>query len=734
MEQNDNEPTLTESQFHMIASLCFPLDDESNGGLFQETLRLLSLLPPTIFDHFPELSLIKSKIRTLPFHSPRLDINVVYKTIADQGHLGEHFLSAFISCPFQTKQYTFNAYDDYKALCFALSLRLLLLGKHEAKIKDMCDEIRQIALGKRAYVVPYLPDNPFNNLPDFEDLLVSLTEGESGAAANITTISINKLNHFKRPIQAALKGQSGYHVNRSSSLKQPGKKLINVSTQVDDNLYIQQITFPTKRSQAWEEEESRSETKRTLMAVDNQHSHQNIHTQKMVARAVASQVLKRELFLSSDISAMTRKELEVLLKHTTAELHRPEMKLLLLSLILGQSIEQIYTLQVERNADKQIIGVRRKHRLPTIKQPNKVKPLLCEIETSFIQPIPLALTQGLTDLKFNTLSTISVSTVISTINRKHHTHLTQVKVTRMFEQYAHIAGLNVFHVRILKGENIQAHPALYYLQFRVRDLIASYTQYLNVIDNSAKTDVDLKTCGIPSHCDAMIGSPLRLPDEVLSDLFNMLAKEVKRTRTHSRYSEESHNALTLYTQIILALSSGARPVTGWFGYRADYHLPTKEYWISDKAHRLEDNSRVVVLPQQAIHALAAYTDFLASARHHFRHSTPLLATRYQESLTSDAHLMFYRNNGELEEITPSAYQAKVADIFPLQPNWHRHHIRTLLNEHNISDEIAAAWMGHMTANTLSFASFSALSRRDMETVAILLERYLNELNLEVISW
>ena len=178
------------------------------------------------------------------------------------------------------------------------------------------------------------------------------------------------------------------------------------------------------------------------------------------------------------------------------------------------------------------------------------------------------------------------------------------------------------------------------------------------------------------------------------------------------------------------LATGYRPVSGWFGKRDDFHLLSKNYWIADKTSSIGDNSRCIVLPNIAINYLQAYIDYLRQAIIYHENQSPKIYHRYKDCLNNQAHFFFFRHDNNILEVLPSNYTHIIDSIFPMQPNWARHHIRSLLSKHNIAPELISAWMGHQDMAKPAFNAFSQLSRKQLQRISEIINQHFINIGLE----
>jgi integrase len=241
------------------------------------------------------------------------------------------------------------------------------------------------------------------------------------------------------------------------------------------------------------------------------------------------------------------------------------------------------------------------------------------------------------------------------------------------------------------------------------------------LDPSALTLFD----EIPSP--SSLGSPLFIETDVLSSLFSHLQSKLNSKQPKD---ECFHNNITIYTQLVLAIASGYRPVTGWFGKITHLSLQTGDYWVSDKESGIGDNSRVIKLPDITIKILDNYLSYCKRRVLQLANTQPELSLEYKRLLTGETHLFFYLRESQYEPCTPSNYTFFIDSVFPLQANWARHHARSLLTAKGVDTSVINAWMGHMNQSKRSFHEFSTLTRQHMVTISNILNEHLLEIGVE----
>ncbi|HEU0195598.1 MAG TPA: hypothetical protein VFQ88_00105 [Nevskiaceae bacterium] len=160
-----------------------------------------------------------------------------------------------------------------------------------------------------------------------------------------------------------------------------------------------------------------------------------------------------------------------------------------------------------------------------------------------------------------------------------------------------------------------------------------------------------------------------------------------------------HNALTLYTWLMLHWLTGVRPVDESIQL-AHYDAATGVLAVSDKDSDAYYASRVVWIPPIARQQIAAYLK-----------SVDALSTRGGQ--TYPAELFFVDEQaGEAIALTVDAVRQRLVD-YPYRLNAQRHFLRTNLRECGAPGQCVDALLGHGAAGQEPYAEHSAYSVRQL---------------------
>jgi hypothetical protein len=715
----------------------FPFDDSHNTLIATEVIRLCTIIREEYRDEFSEIPFLVSEAQKVQRPPASSNLHDIVISISNSKKLGVHYLPAFLSSNMLLTSYDRNKFDQYKALTFLSVARLSFIGTHQSKIEGICNDVRLFANGKRETMAAYLPDIEQLNFIQLVDAFKTLVDEENEDRPPKQVI--DKLNHYRRPYESTLNHSDGYTRNvTSSEFKKSGRleqgELKILDEEGEEGLFelIQFNESPKSTSHSWQKEDHHGESSRTTSVVNSYTQTQPSYaTGVFCAHAIQARIEKKDMSLACDIDSATTYEIGALVRYCMEQINTKSntlmpAKLLLVMLFSGSTHNQAKKLKSKRSSRRKPVGFCRKHKLPSQKQRAELLPLLSKTTEEFWLPLPQLVCQNLNSLTFSGVEEAELKELISHINKQHDTRLTLSKVSSYLRQKLSHENVDSTIISLLAGAPINTTPAVFYLQLSHGYLLQTYNRYLDFLSHltpnpSAFTLFD-ETPSISS-----LGSPLFLQTDVLSSLFSRLQSKLNLGQAKNEYF---HNDITIYTQLVLAIASGYRPVTGWFGKITHLSMQTGDYWISDKESGIGDNSRVIKLPDIAIKILNNYLDYCKRRELQLANINPNLSLEYQRLLKGETHLFFYLRENQYEPCTPSNYTFFVDAIFPLQANWARHHTRSLLSTKRVDSSVINAWMGHMNQSKRSFHEFSTLTRQHMVTVSHILHEHLLDIGVE----
>ncbi|WP_299018089.1 integrase [uncultured Photobacterium sp.] len=723
----------------------FPFSAYENAAIAEEVIRLCNLLASHHSNHFGELSFLLNE--SLDRKQPTsLSPELVLHKIADSRQLGVKYIPAFAASTLLRTSYDRAKFDQYKALTLLSITRLSFMGKHDAKVKAICDEVRLFANGQREAMAGYLPDINKYSFPELVKQFTQLTDREKSPIQS--TRIINQLEHYHRPYQASFQWSEGY--TRSVTTKQflqAGTLTVSPRQYLNDEgdslIEIKQLHFGPRKNEIWQDEDGLGNDSRSLTIVTSPSSiNKDYSLEVMKARAIQARIRKKNMHLPCDIYTFTNFEVACLIQACLKTIEvgdaneEGKAKLLMLMLLMGNTVEQVRKTKVQRSTHKSVCGFKRKHNLPTHKLRTELHPIIEKVSDNLSLPLSKLLTQGRNSFRFPDVGEKEIKAYLQAINRKHHTHITLTKISGHLKQKLSQEEIDPVIIEIICGTDIRAVPALFYTQLPYSSILHTYQRYIKFIASvSQKPELGILN-DVAAQDNMLIGSPLHIQTNILNSLFSHLNKQIKQSLHNPslKFSEECHNLVTLYTQLIMGLACGYRPVTGWFGKLEHFHLATGECWISDKEKSTGDCSRVIILPKTALEVLERYLTYVEQTAIHYGSANQTISFRYHSVLNSQEHLFFYREKDQIQETIPSAFIALVDPIFPLQPNWPRHHIRSLLLEKGIPSELISAWMGHQGTGKHAFNQFSHLDRKQMRKISQEINNHLIEIGIEGNIW
>jgi len=222
-----------------------------------------------------------------------------------------------------------------------------------------------------------------------------------------------------------------------------------------------------------------------------------------------------------------------------------------------------------------------------------------------------------------------------------------------------------------------------------------------------------------------VGSQLQVKPNVVQLLFEQLSNDIENVRLNNKKSMVNyHQQYTLYTLLLLFLSSGHRPVCEPFETVNIFNLKNKTIYISDKESRSELASRVLVLPNIAINQLEFYLDHLKQLAIFYKGSSTEMSALIEKSLNGDGYLFFFIKGRKIYAMTPAIMSTQLQNIFPIKLNWHRHFMRTQLRNRGVCAEFVNAWMGHLSQGESNFARFGGISMNNLRLLAKNIETLL----------
>lgn len=741
---NDEEIELNYNNVNIerCLELLFPpaFNSSDIAAIAKEILRLIELLKPQYKAIFYEHPFIISAAQKR-IVEPSSSLNAVLDKIKQAKCLGLDYLPAFICSTLERSSYNHEKFQQYKALTFVVAIRLLMMGQHSSAVKTVCDEVRQFAVGKRERLAAWLPDVFTHSFSSLIDELESLRE-ETEAKSETKQVS-QQLAKYHVPYRDSYQLKDGITRNVSSrEFNKHGVVFASSTDSLDDEsdtsvIELHEIRIKPNVNEDWQHEDAQTGQTRTHHQVTFQsHTPERNATDALQAKAIVERLVKKKMSLPCDIYLASSFEIKVFIKKCVQAIkqdHSETAKLLLYMLLFGNQSSQVRQMKPLR--DKQaIIGVKRYHTLPSQKIRSEIEPLVKSVSTILVLPVPELISLNIKSFKFKNVTDEDIAEFIKTINQTSRVHITLTKVTGFLTSKLKQEGVDPVLIELIKGSAPNELAALSYTQLDTEVILSTFKRYVRFLTVLSGCD-ELTLAQINTE-NQLIGSPLAIEPSLLKRLFSAIISQLNALNTSKGaiFTVTYHNLVTVYTAIVLALSSGYRPVTGWLGKLTDINLTTGHYWISDKENLIGDASRVVILPKLACKCLEQYLAYLEKAAFQVSNTHRSLYLRYQDAISGQGHLCFFRTDTGWSEVSPKTLAPIVDPIFPLQPNWHRHHIRSLLFNEGVHSDLIAAWMGHAEVSETPFAQYSCLSSRQLEQIADIIEQHLTSIKVEAVQY
>jgi hypothetical protein len=175
-----------------------------------------------------------------------------------------------------------------------------------------------------------------------------------------------------------------------------------------------------------------------------------------------------------------------------------------------------------------------------------------------------------------------------------------------------------------------------------------------------------------------------------------------RAKLRGRRSEsrvlEVHNAVALYTIVLLLWHCGARAVDE--PVELSLYNPANGFLgLSDKDTDTYYSSRVVWLPRLAQRQISAYWAHLATLRSVLGH----------DCVPEGEHLFLFDKNGKDVKLTQSVLKNALFGFYPYRLNAQRHFHRTMLRELGVPAQVIDAHLGHGAMGQEPYAAHSCFS-------------------------
>ena len=282
----------------------------------------------------------------------------------------------------------------------------------------------------------------------------------------------------------------------------------------------------------------------------------------------------------------------------------------------------------------------------------------------------------------------------------------------------------------LFGASLSHAVPLFYENMSAQAVFDAYEDWVDHL-NGLFTVAEHRFTVARPRTDDRVGSQLTPDLSIAGELLRNFRAVTEWNLSMGESFRDVHNLFVVYTYLVLSIGTGLRPVKQAFESFADYGELTKWYYILDKASRRAPAPRFVPVPSFAAKQLDYYRQYLLEIGNYLDHHAP--SRTYLEAVMANKAPYLFTLEGENRKpqpLTPEKVKKVLQDYLPLVLNFHRHTMRTELVKREVSDEVVQALMGHGDMGQEPHARYSALSMRDLEDAADIIEEVALELGLE----
>lgn len=353
--------------------------------------------------------------------------------------------------------------------------------------------------------------------------------------------------------------------------------------------------------------------------------------------------------------------------------------------------------------------------------------------------------------------------LLKELNKKHRTRLTNNKIQNYLTHRLIQDGRDQALINVLTNQPVNHLSALPYFNASQLDIYLCQSQFIEHLsslfcesdsslldsDSLASQFFDLPEDKEINYWDKRTGSVLAIDDNDLSPIIVNIKNKVLEDKANLKLTEnqslvEFHNSFMDYLYIMLAISTGYRPVKEPFGRLSHIDIRTKKYFISDKENHQQSHGRFIYLPDIVNAQIEKYIQFLERSSRLFNKLDHSLGDIYEGVLKSQIGLITYL---KADEVTATIRELKLTQSYILQRqtrfiklplNWPRHFIRSYKDieeglyspNHGIKGDrfghdVVSAWMGHADELGFDFYNrYSGLKRSEMKRFAEKLNQIL----------
>jgi hypothetical protein len=634
---------------------------------------------------------------------------------------------------------TINNEANAKILQFRIleaSLSLLRLDGYEETVRLALDAFRRIVTNKNNF---HILDSLHKSLtPKAEDFVYLIKNADVGKhhlqalATLLKEYELQKPSYKKKSRKTALQSDNESKVPEHNSVKS------GIQFEADEHVYNEYVVYKqSNRSTTVEKNETIADEKSAkkyyeFKLVAPEEVQTSLRLQSKIANSAAAAIQRREKQLVTEFRHLTQHEVSVLMNECTSCL-KDEIAFahLLVLLFLGRTIEQIVkennNISIGRNppfVDNVILQFQ--PNLPKHELKANLESLVERPNGSVLLILPKFLTDAVISLKARIaeppfIKVVLVdelikqlSSAISEINTKHKTRITLARIQNFMGYQLNVSGADATEVALLRGTAIEQEPGCSYYQVDVQKLVDLHSGYVSQLCKGTRYSIDV----LSKKTNLRAGSYLQIKIDKLGDLLYLLRDRAQGYSLNGWNDLELvHNTLTLYTLLILNISTGHRPVRHPFHSINCFDLQVGTVFISDKEVRSAQSARVIKLPDIALMQLRHYIQHLESIRPYCRNTGAANTEHIDGALNGSKPFFILFVGRDLISITPKILSDFLDNILPLPLNWNRHFMRTWLREQGIESSMVDAWMGHVGSGGEPFSRYSGLAMTDLALIS-----------------
>lgn len=287
--------------------------------------------------------------------------------------------------------------------------------------------------------------------------------------------------------------------------------------------------------------------------------------------------------------------------------------------------------------------------------------------------------------------------ILKRLNKNRKTKLTLHRVQNYLPHYLSKQGYDQALIDVLINKPIHQLSSLPYFNVSQLDLYSCQQDFNNYLIEKCKASERLnitkfKFLELPEdkeigYWEKQTGTALAIEDNELKAIVTDFVAKVCSATQHKDLKQldsivNIHNIFTDYLYLMLAISTGYRPVREPFGRLEQIDTRTRKYFISDKENHKDSNGRFIYLPKIVIQQLEVFIRYLKYLISIFgRLDNPIseiLSNIIESKSGLITYLVFDINDNTASQIhINNVYiHERLSKIVNLPLNWPRHYIRS----------------------------------------------------------